>query len=97
MMELLNSIQYHLYEYKMWDEQQYSFVFPLDLSNIKDIEVFVPDVFHLKILNNEIKIKILDQRLMNSCLIKKNEEILLKQGRKYNLLIDLVCSSYFSS
>jgi len=94
MLELLNSIQYHLYEYKIDGKKQYKFVFPLDLSNIKDMEVLVPDILHLKILNNEIIVKILNQRLKKSYYSIKSERTLFKE--KFNLK-DLKCSNTLRS
>jgi len=87
MLELLNSFQCHLYEYKTHGEQRYSFVFPFDLSNIKDIEVLIPDIFHLKILNNEIIMKKLNQRFKGKYFFINTMQTLLflKHGEKFNL------------
>jgi len=61
-MELINNTEYHLYDYKQ-NNRHYMFVFPLDLHHIKDTEVVIPDKFKMTIVDNEIMVERLNQKI----------------------------------
>jgi len=54
MVELFTKIPFHFFEYQD-GVQFHTFIFQIDLSDIKNIDVFVPDQFRITISNNEIK------------------------------------------
>jgi len=84
-MELINNTKYHFYEY-YWYNQHYMIVFPLDLNHIKDTEVVVPDMFKMKIIDNEIMVNILIQKnSKNVFLFIENGIIQLDHQKKLNL------------
>jgi len=63
MIELLKKVKYHLYDCKFNGSQRYSFVFPLDLQNINDIEVVVPYIFIMNIKYNELIVQKLNRSI----------------------------------
>jgi len=84
MMELLNKVSYHLYDNKLPGDQCYSFVFPLDLKNIKDIELLLPDMFKMIILKDEIMVETLDQRIRYIYLFIGKYRAQLQSGEKFH-------------
>jgi len=86
MIELLNKIPYHSYSYDCHNKQRYTLVFPLDLQSIKDVEVLMPGIFSMKVLNNEAMVVILNRQIKASFFFKDKYRKLLKSGEKYNLL-----------
>jgi len=85
MIELLNKIPYHLYSYEFPGKQLYTLVFPLDLQSIKDVEVLIPGIFRMNVLNNEAMVEILNRQIKASFFFKDKYRKLLKSGEKYNL------------
>jgi len=83
--ELLNEVKYHLYDYKFNGYQCYRFVFPFDLQDIKDIEVEVPDIFKMDIKNNELMVEILNQYIFHSYFYVEKYFIKFKHRQKINL------------
>jgi len=85
MRELLNKVKYHLYGHKIDGYQYYRFVFPLDLHNIKDIKVEVPDIFKIEIVNNELMVEILKQCTVPRYVLIEKYKFGFKHGQKINL------------
>jgi len=85
MTELLNTVPYHFYVSTFYGRQRYRLVFPLDLQNIKDIEIIVPDKFKLNIVDNELVLEVLHQHNRYSFLFIENHELKLEHKEKFNL------------
>jgi len=83
--KLLNEVPYHLYENKFYRSQRYRLVFSLDLQNIKDIEVVIPDKFKVSIINNELMVEKLHQVMSYTFLFIENHEIKLRYKQKFDL------------
>jgi len=84
MMEVLNKVSYHLYDSKLPGDQCYSFVFPLDLENIKGIKVLLPHMFEMNILNNEVMVETLNQRIRCIYLFIGKYRTQLQSGEKFH-------------
>jgi len=84
MIELLNKVSYHLYHIYLGRNQYYRFVFRLDMKNMKDIEVLIPHMFKMNILNKEIMVETLDERIICTYL-REGYEIKLQPGKKLHL------------
>jgi len=85
-MEIINNTKHHLYDYKR-NNRFYIFVFPLDLHHIKDIEVVIPDMFKMTIVDNEIMVERLSQKSFGTIqLYIEMYEIRLQLKQKLNLL-----------
>jgi len=61
------------------------FVFPLDLHNIKNIGVVVPDIFTMNIKNNTLMVEIINQYIIRNYFYVEKCEIKLKHRQKINL------------
>jgi len=83
-MELINNTKYHFYDYKR-NNRHYMFVFPLDMHHIKDIEVIIPDIFKMTIVDNEIMVERLSRKIFIIQLYIEMYEIQLKHKQKLNL------------
>jgi len=85
-MELINNTKYHFYEYKLFCQQVYMFVFSLDLHHIKDTEVVVPHMFKMTLVDNEIMVEILNQKILKDIFLSiENYKIQLGHHNKLNL------------
>jgi len=74
MIELLNNLKYHLYDYtNFYGSQHYTFVFPLDLHNIKDIEIVIPDI-----------LKMNNRSMIRNYVYVERYELKLKYGQMIN-------------
>jgi len=57
--ELFNEVLNHLFEYVKQSRHYYNFYFPLDLNNMKDLNIVIPDKLKVKIISNEIVVQLL--------------------------------------
>jgi len=78
MKELLSQLPYHLFDIQTVYGRYITLVFPLDLDNIKNFEVTIPNSFKVKIVNNEITVELLTN--------VSGTSILLYIGKCYKLL-----------
>jgi len=84
--ELLNKASYQLYDYNSsTGKQRYILVFPLDLQNIKDVEISITGLFKVKILNNEFSVEILHERIMTCFIRIEKYRKQLKLAEKFDL------------
>jgi len=63
MKELLSQLPYHLFQFQHLYSPYIILVFPLDLNNINNLEVMIPNNFKVKIVNNEITVEITNVRI----------------------------------
>jgi len=60
MVELIDNIPCHCYEYKWYSAWWFRFgfllVFRFDLNNIKDMDILIPDKCRITIINNEFMV-----------------------------------------
>jgi len=87
MVKLINKVAYRLLDISNNIEPCYLFVFQLDRQNIKDIEVLVPGIFRMNILNrHQLMVEILDQRINKSSVHIDAYQINLKHRERLDLL-----------
>jgi len=85
MVELYNKVKYHLYGFRNNGRQHYFFIFPLDLQDMKDIDVVVPDLFKMNIKNNELMVEVLNQYITDSSFYTEIYKIKFKHRKEFNL------------
>jgi len=85
MVELYNKVKYHLYGFRNNGRQHYFFIFPLDLQDMKDIDVVVPDLFKMNIKNNELMVEVLNQSIICSYVLIEKYQFKFKHGKRINL------------
>jgi len=84
MANLFAKTLYHWYECE--EDQYYKFIFPLDMQNIANFEVIIPDKFKVKILNKQIKVENMRSQDCDTCnlYVGKNKKKLFHQ-KKFHL------------
>jgi len=85
MVELYDKVKYHLYGFRNGGRQHYLFIFPLDLQDMKVIDVVVPDLFKMNIKNNELMVEILNQYITDSYFYTEIYKIKFKHRKEFNL------------
>jgi len=63
MKELLSQLPYHLFQFQDMFYHYSRLVFPLDLNNMKNFEVTIPNNFKVKIVNNDITVELTNVRI----------------------------------
>jgi len=84
MADLFAKTLYHLYERE--EDQCYKFIFPLDMKNITNFVVEIPDKFRVQILNRQIKVRGMRSQFCKTCClyVEKHQKILYHQ-KKFHL------------
>jgi len=96
MKELLSQLPYHLFQFRYGMCYHYSvLVFPLDLDNIKNFEVTIPNNFKVKIVNNEITVELLTDVSGTSIYLYIGKYVKhLQHQQKFNLQHINGCASF---
>jgi len=56
MVEIIDNIPYHWYE-SQYDDLYFTLVFPLDLNNIKDMDILIPGRCRITIINKKLVVE----------------------------------------
>jgi len=95
MKELLSQLPYHLFDIQTVHRRYITLVFPLDLNNINNLEVTIPNSFKVKIVNNEITVELLGDVKITSILLYIGKYFKrLQHQQKFNIQQINVCDAF---
>jgi len=84
MKELLSQLPYHLFQVQDMFYHYSRLGFPLDLNNMKNFEVTIPNNFKVKIVNNEITVELTNAYDTSICLYIGKYCTVLQHQQKFN-------------